>query len=76
MKLFRECTMCGTLHSMIITEEIEEGLDKYFDGEFIQDALPMLNPMEREFIKTGYCPECQEMLFGSEYTSELIDKED
>ena len=74
--LFRKCPMCGEYHFIELTEEMDEGLQRYFEGEYIQDALPMLNPMEREFIKTGYCPECQKLLFGTEYTSDLIDKED
>ena len=28
--------------------------------------------MEREFIKTGYCPDCQKELFGTDYTSDDI----
>ena len=74
--LFKQCPMCGEWHFIELTPEMDEGLQRWFDGEFIQDALPMLNPMEREFIKTGYCPECQKLLFGTEYKSDLIDKED
>lgn len=47
--------------------------NKYRDGYGkIQDLFPNLNPMEREFIKTGYCPDCQKELFGTDYTSDDI----
>ena len=31
----------------------------------IQDIFPNLTPTEREFYKTGYCKECQDILFAS-----------
>ena len=37
----------------------------------IQDLFPELNPVEREFLKTGYCPECQKLLFGNGKTKRI-----
>lgn len=34
--------------------------------EKIQDVFTNLNPVESRFLTTGYCPECQEILFGAE----------
>lgn len=34
-----------------------EGLQRYFDGAYVQDAFPELTPGEREFIITGITPE-------------------
>ena len=36
------------------------------DGGLIQEKLKSFNDFEREFVKTGYCPECQEDLFMKE----------
>ena len=37
----------------------------------IQDLFPELNAVEREFLKFGYCVECQRMLFGNGKTREV-----
>ena len=36
------------------------------EGAFIQDAFPMLNQDQREFIKTGLTPEDWLMLFADD----------
>jgi len=69
-KIVKRCPLCGKANSMPV--DIEK-YDRYMNGtELIQRVFPELNPIEREFIKTGYCVECQKMLFGSEYTSDKI----
>lgn len=70
MELVNRCPMCGSTHWMRINGE---KYDKYkFGGLLIQEAFPELNPHEREFIKTGYCPKCQELLFGIAYDGKKI----
>ena len=70
MIIDRTCPMCGETHYIEVNE------DKYYEYEFsralIQDVFPELNPHEREFIKTGYCPKCQELLFGIAYDGKKI----
>lgn len=45
----------------------ETQLFKYENSmALIQDVFPNLNPEEREFIKTGYCDDCQNILFNIE----------
>lgn len=34
-------------------------------GGLIQDVLPSLDKFGREFVKMGYCPSCQEILYQS-----------
>lgn len=69
-EIIKECPMCHELYVMELTETEYE---KLFDNqELIQDLFPEFNPMEREFLMTGYCPQCQEKLFGTQYTSERI----
>ena len=69
----RICPMCGEHYTMQLTSEELKQLEIYEEGEqLIQNCFPSLNPMEREFIKTGYCPDCQCYLFESDYTSDKI----
>ena len=64
------CPLCGKRNSMPVDMKKYK---RYMKGtELIQRVFPELNPVEREFIKTGCCVECQKMLFGSEYSSEKI----
>ena len=70
MELVNTCPMCGSTHWMRINGE---KYDKYkYSRALIQDVFPELNPHEREFIKTGYCPTCQELLFGAAYEGSKI----
>lgn len=62
-----KCPMCGKVHKMDMTPDQSERYYKDYvrDRGLIQEIFPELNPVEREFIKSGYCPKCQEMLFGN-----------
>lgn len=66
--LLKACPMCGYESKLFVDT------DKYYhymhSKELIQDVFPELNPAQREFIKTGYCSECQHLLFGSRYNIE------
>ena len=65
------CPMCGRLHEMEI--DCPENVTKYFFGDMlIQDAFPGLNATEREFVKSGYCPDCQQLLFGNSDTDKIV----
>lgn len=66
--LGKECPMCGQKAYLRITEEEENQWRKYacFGGH-IQDRFPDMDVQKREFIKSGYCPDCQKALFGTEY---------
>ena len=70
MKVRQTCPICGQTHEI---EVDAQKLHLWMNKELlIQDAFPDLNPAEREFIKLGYCPECQSLLFGTNYSSEKI----
>lgn len=47
----------NTMQLNISEEEFEECNKKYQSGMAVQDAFPMLNANEREFILTGLTPE-------------------
>ena len=69
----KQCPMCGECYDISLTEDQRERYFRSWNREvLIQDALPELNPMEREFLKTGYCPKCQRLLFATKYASRLI----
>lgn len=59
----KTCPMCRKMTTIEVDESLLEAIMKYNSGiGYIQD-IP-LPPNEREFIKTGYCMECQKMIFG------------
>lgn len=59
--LSRECPFCHKEHHITIDIGEDEFYDRYDAmkaGELIQRAFPMLDPSQREFIKTGICDDC------------------
>ena len=69
----KECPMCGKTHFVKLTEVEYDQYKKYIAyGSLIQNALSNTSPTVREFLKTGYCPECQELLFGESEQKELF----
>ena len=60
------CPICnGRYRPRLKKAETKKFLEYCRGKGFIQDQLPNLNPVEREFLKSGYCPTCQTMLFGN-----------
>jgi hypothetical protein len=49
----------------------EEGLVKWQNGAYIQDALRELTPAQRELLITGICPKCWKMMNMDEEEDEL-----
>ena len=66
MKTFNlHCPMCEKKHALTITDEQASALFAYHQrAGLIQDLLPDLEPWKREALKSGYCKECQDMLFN------------
>jgi len=66
--LLKTCPMCGKDSKLFVDT------DKYYhymhSKELIQNVFPELNPAQREFIKTGYCSDCQKLIFNSKYVIE------
>lgn len=62
----QRCGICGRESRIKLTEDELEAYRGYLaGGQLIQECLPSLNRCEREFLKSGYCTDCQEMLFGN-----------
>ena len=55
------CPMCGDVHYVSF---IEKDFDEWQNGELIQNAMPYLEPFEREQLISHLCPDCQEQVFG------------
>ena len=70
----RICPTCEEKWGIKLTDKEWKryGEWRWYKSVMIQEALPKLNPMEREFLKSGYCPECQSLLFGTDYKSKKI----
>jgi len=56
----------NTMELNIDYETFEKQLGLYRDGMLIQDAFPMLNRDEREFIMTGLTPEIWDSMMHEE----------
>ena len=67
MLINKICPMCGKSAFLRINSDQEKEFKSYACyGGLIQEKLKSFNDFEREFVKTGYCPECQENLFMKE----------
>ena len=64
MEIGRECPMCRDYWTKELDVTVEK-LEKFYEkADLIQNIFPNLEPREREFIKTGYCYDCQSLIFG------------
>lgn len=67
------CPMCQADNVLLATAEESDKIDEYIEGNgLVQNVLSFLNPLEREFIKTGYCPACQKKLFQTNFTTDRL----
>lgn len=63
---YRECPLCRQMTSMDISDEkINKQINEWEKGNIYLQEIE-LPPNKREFLKTGYCFECQKLLFGTE----------
>lgn len=62
----RKCPMCGRQTYLALSkEQAKEYLEYTIYSGLIQDKIPSVDKFGREFIKTGYCPKCQKLLFNA-----------
>ena len=67
--LERKCPFTGTVNAMelpMTQREYFHGVTAWTKGVLIQNAFPMLNADQREFIKTGITPETWTNIFGED----------
>ena len=65
MKITRKSMITGTSNTMEIDVSLDQ-IRQWETGTLIQNAMPHLNPDEREFIKTGITPEEWDLNLTSE----------
>ena len=71
MLINKICPMCKKNAFLRINSDQEKEFENYACyGGLIQEKLKSFNDFEREFVKTGYCPECQENLFMKELSKD------
>lgn len=68
VSITKQCPMCG----MDCRIDVDmDGYSAFLSGTPVQDAFSNLNPVEREFILSGYCLSCQEKLFGNGHSERI-----
>lgn len=68
----QKCGMCEHESHMELSEDELKAYRGYLaGGQLIQYCLPHLNKCEREYLKSGYCTKCQELLFGNGETERI-----
>ncbi len=55
-----QCPMCGKSYGVDVPRI---GLNKWRGGTLIQNALPYLSAEARESLQSGYCLDCQDIVF-------------
>lgn len=55
-----KCVKCKKEKTVVV---LVSELAAYGRGELIQNAMPNLSDDEREFLISGFCPECWDSLF-------------
>ena len=61
MRLAMSCLKCGGIVRIDVNAY---DLEKWFQGEYIQDAMPYLNADEREILISGHCGPCYDVLYS------------
>jgi hypothetical protein len=65
MLIKRKSPRTGIVNSMEL-DVTQEEIDRWQEGEYIQNAMPRLSADEREFVKTGYTKEDWDAIFPPE----------
>lgn len=68
----KTCPLCGMVLRLGLTTEELEGYQQVQNGDAdLEEAIPALNPFEREFLITGMCPDCQSRVFKKDLPKAL-----
>lgn len=59
-----QCIICGDYS--VITLDGNQYYSYFIKGEYLQNAFPNLTPAERDHVKLGIHPACQEIMYGDE----------
>lgn len=72
MYIFKKCPMCGAVSKVHLNEEDAVAYLKYNGKKLIQDILPNTHIAIREILLSGYCIDCQNLLFCSNFTADEL----
>ena len=65
----RRCVECSRLTAIVYsTSEFVS----WIRGELIQKAMPTTSAEDREFLLSGFCPECQKEIFTDDEDDDFI----
>lgn len=60
-----KCPMCGKEHSMMLFEsDFDRYMQERSEGKPISLIFPDMSLKDREKFITGYCDDCQDLIFG------------
>lgn len=61
-----ECPICGITHYLhhVEIDKYTRFINRRDTGEYIQDIFPDMSNKDREKFLTGYCDDCQDLIFG------------
>ena len=65
LKLERRSMLTGIVRERIL-DVTQAQIDAWKAGELIQNAMPQLTPMDREWVKTGVTAEEWDEMYGEE----------
>lgn len=64
-KIIRYCPFCEKLHQIEVDQkEYRDGIKKYDAGETVENSFPTFSKEQREFIKSGLCRRCYDLVFS------------
>lgn len=70
MRITRTSMISGETNTMELPVT-EEQMEKYYQGELLQNAFPNLTAGQREFIKTGITDKEWDDMFGAQEEEEV-----
>ena len=63
MNIVYQCPSCKKMKDINVNATTEQYMN-WKRGELIQNAMPQASATEREVLMTGFCPPCQDKIFG------------
>lgn len=70
MYIVKQCPMCRSFSFVYLNDRDCSAYLKNKDTKLIQDILPNTPAIMREILLSGYCVECQSVLFCSNFTED------
>lgn len=72
MYILKQCPMCNALSQVHLSDRESREYLKYNGQKLIQDILPDTHIAVREVLQSGYCIDCQNILFCSDFVADEL----